>query len=154
ASYVLLTIGGTSPRVRAGVTYVVVSAVSSVLSLVAIAMLYGATGTVNMAELACELGGLAAELQPIRSMKVRVAFGMKAAGCSLSFWLPDSYPTAAAPVTAVFAGLLTKVGVYAIVRTETLLFPGDRVNTLLLVVAGLTMLVGILGALVQFDIKR
>src|SRR5699024_6091941 len=61
---------------------------------------------------------------------------------------------APAPVTAVFAGLLTKVGVYAIIRTETLLFPGDRVNTLLLVISGLTMIVGILGALVQFDIKR
>ena len=54
-----------------------------------------------------------------------VAFGIKAAVFPLSFWLPDSYPTAPAPVTAVFAGLLTKVGVYAMVRTETLLFPGD-----------------------------
>ena len=56
----------------------------------------------------------------------------------LSFWLPDSYPTAPAPVTAVFAGLLTKVGVYAMVRTETLLFPGDSLNTQLMVAALLT----------------
>jgi len=72
----------------------------------------------------------------------------------LSFWLPDSYPTAPAPVTAVFAGLLTKVGVYALIRTETLLFPGEHVNTLLKVVAALTMVVGILGALAQSDLKR
>lgn len=154
ASYVLLTIGGTGPRVRAGVTYVVVSVVSSVLFLVAIAMIYGATGTVNMADLAIKLGELDPDLQQLLHLMLLVAFGIKAAVFPLSFWLPDSYPTAPAPVTAVFAGLLTKVGVYAIVRTETLLFPGDRVNTLLLVVAGLTMLVGILGALVQFDIKR
>ena len=154
ASYVLLTIGGTGPRVRAGVTYVVVSVVSSVIFLVAIAMIYGATGTVNMADLAMKLGALDPDLQQMLHLMLLVGFGIKAAVFPLSFWLPDSYPTAPAPVTAVFAGLLTKVGVYAIIRTETLLFPGDRVNSLLLVVAALTMIVGIFGALVQFDIKR
>ena len=154
ASYVLLTIGGTGPRVRAGVTYVVVSVVSSVIFLIAIAMIYGATGTVNMADVALKIGELDPDLQQVLHLMLLVGFGIKAAVFPLSFWLPDSYPTAPAPVTAVFAGLLTKVGVYAIIRTETLLFPGDRVNTLLLVVSGLTMIVGILGALVQFDIKR
>jgi multicomponent Na+:H+ antiporter subunit D len=72
----------------------------------------------------------------------------------LSFWLPDSNPTAPAPVTAVFAGLLTKVGVYAIIRTETLLFPAPELNGALLVVAALTMIVGVLGAVAQTDIKR
>ncbi|NKX55232.1 Na+/H+ antiporter subunit D [Arthrobacter mobilis] len=154
ASYVLMTMGGTGPRVRAGVTYVVVSVISSVLFLVAIAMVYAATGTINMADLALRLD----ELDPATNMMLHlmlvVAFGIKAAMFPLSFWLPDSYPTAPAPVTAVFAGLLTKVGVYALVRTETLLFPGDRINTLLMVTALLTMIVGILGALAQIDIKR
>ena len=83
-----------------------------------------------------------------------VAFGIKAAVFPLSTWLPDSYPTAPAPVTAVFAGLLTKVGVYAIIRAHTLLFPGGALDPLLLVAALLTMLVGILGAIAQSDIKR
>ena len=154
ASYVLLTLGGTGPRVRAGVTYVVVSVISSVIFLIAIAMIYGATGTVNMADLAVKLADLDPDLQMVLHLMLLVGFGIKAAVFPLSFWLPDSYPTAPAPVTAVFAGLLTKVGVYAIVRTETLLFPGDRVNNLLMVVAALTMIVGILGALAQNDIKR
>jgi multicomponent Na+:H+ antiporter subunit D len=72
----------------------------------------------------------------------------------LSFWLPDSYPTAPAPVTAVFAGLLTKVGVYAILRTQSLLFPDSALTDLLLLAALLTMFVGILGAVAQSDIKR
>ena len=72
----------------------------------------------------------------------------------LSFWLPDSYPTAPAPVTAVFAGLLTKVGIYAIIRTETVLFAVSDLRAPLLVIAGLTLLVGILGAIAQSDIKR
>jgi len=83
-----------------------------------------------------------------------VAFGIKAAVFPLSFWLPDSYPTAPAPVTAVFAGLLTKVGVYAIIRTETVIFPGPELNNALMVLALLTMVVGVLGAVAQADIKR
>ncbi|MBP2412520.1 multicomponent Na+:H+ antiporter subunit D [Arthrobacter stackebrandtii] len=154
ASYVLMTLGGTGSRIRAGITYVVVSVVSSVLFLIAIAMVYGATGTVNMADLAIKLGELDPGTQNVLHVLLLVAFGIKAAVFPLSFWLPDSYPTAPAPVTAVFAGLLTKVGVYAIVRTETLLFPSDDFNTPLLVVALLTMLVGVLGAVAQTDIKR
>ncbi|MFC7403394.1 Na+/H+ antiporter subunit D [Citricoccus sp. GCM10030269] len=154
ASYVLLTLGGTGPRVRAGVTYVVVSVISSVIFLIAIAMIYGATGTVNLADLAVKLAQLDPDVQMVLHVMLLVGFGIKAAVFPLSFWLPDSYPTAPAPVTAVFAGLLTKVGVYAIIRTETLLFPGDRVNAVLMWVALLTMIVGILGALAQNDIKR
>ena len=82
------------------------------------------------------------------------AFCIKAAVFPLSAWLPDSYPTAPAPVTAVFAGLLTKVGIYAIIRTQTLLFPDNDLRTLLLWAAVLTMVVGILGAVAQSDIKR
>ena len=135
ASYVLITLGGTGPRIRAGVTYVVVSVLSSVLFLIAIAMIYAATGTINMADLAIKLGQLDPGTQNLLHLMLLVAFGIKAAVFPLSFWLPDSYPTAPAPVTAVFAGLLTKVGVYAMVRTETLLFPGDSLNALLMVVA-------------------
>jgi multicomponent Na+:H+ antiporter subunit D len=84
-----------------------------------------------------------------------VVFGIKAALFPLFFWLPDAYPTAPAPITAVFAGLLTKVGVYAILRTETLLFPADsRPGTLLVVLAAATMVVGVLGAIAQDDVKR
>ncbi|MEU8282161.1 Na+/H+ antiporter subunit D [Micrococcus luteus] len=154
SSYVLLTMGGTAQRIRAGITYVVVSVLSSVVFLIAIAMIYAATGTVNMADLAVKLGELPTDVQMVLHVLLLVGFGIKAAVFPLSFWLPDSYPTAPAPVTAVFAGLLTKVGVYAMIRTETLLFPGEHVNALLLVVAALTMVVGILGALAQTDIKR
>ncbi|WIK83382.1 Na+/H+ antiporter subunit D [Micrococcus lylae] len=154
ASYVLLTLGGTGQRIRAGITYVVVSVISSMVFLVAIAMIYAATGTVNMADLAGKLGDLPTDVQMVLHVMLLVGFAIKAAVFPLSFWLPDSYPTAPAPVTAVFAGLLTKVGVYALIRTETLLFPGEHVNTLLMVVAALTMVVGILGALAQSDLKR
>lgn len=154
ASYVLLTLGGTAERIRSGITYVVVSVVSSVLFLTAIALIYAATGTVNMGDLALKLADLDSGTKLILHSFLLIAFGIKAAVFPLSLWLPDSYPTAPAPVTAVFAGLLTKVGVYAIVRTETLLFPGGEVNSVLLVVSALTMVIGIFGALAQSDFKR
>jgi multicomponent Na+:H+ antiporter subunit D len=154
ASYVLLTLGGTGERIRAGVTYIIVSLVSSLFFLSAIALIYGAAGTVNIAQLSVRLAELPQDVQLILHLLLLIAFGIKAAVFPLSFWLPDSYPTAPAPVTAVFAGLLTKVGVYAIIRTETVIFADNDLTTLLMVIGGLTMLIGILGALTQADIKR
>ena len=154
ASYVLLTLGGTGERIRAGVTYIIVSLVSSLFFLSAIALIYGAAGTMNIAQLSVRLAELPQDVQLILHLLLLIAFGIKAAMFPLSFWLPDSYPTAPAPVTAVFAGLLTKVGVYAIIRTETVIFAENDLTVLLMVVGGLTMLIGILGALTQADIKR
>ena len=154
ASFVLITIGVTPERVRVGATYIVVSLLSSLIFLGSIAFIYAATGTVNMADLAVKLSMLPEDIQLFLHIALLLGFGIKAAVFPLSFWLPDSYPTAPAPVTAVFAGLLTKVGIYAIIRTETLLFFGQSLRTPLLIVAGLTLIVGILGAVAQTDLKR
>ncbi|TRW46983.1 Na+/H+ antiporter subunit D [Georgenia yuyongxinii] len=154
ASFVLITLSGTRERIRSGTIYVVVSLISSVVFLVAIALIYAATGTVNMAQLALRLPEIGSGTQLVLQLMLLVAFGIKAAMFPLSAWLPDSYPTAPAPVTAVFAGLLTKVGVYAVIRTQVLLFPDGRLNDLLLWVALATMIIGILGAVAQEDIKR
>jgi len=154
ASFVLLTIGATTERVRAGTSYVMVSMVSSLIFLLGIALIYAATGTLNMAELAVRLDHVTAGTRGALFAVLLVAFGIKAAVFPLSTWLPDSYPTAPAPVTAVFAGLLTKVGVYAIIRAHSLLFPGGALDSVLLIAALLTMLIGVFGAIAQSDIKR
>lgn len=154
ASYVLLTLGGTKARIRAGTTYVVVNLLSSSLFLTSLAAIYAATGTVNFAHLAIRLAELPEPEQLLLQFMLLVTFGIKAAVFPMFGWLPDSYPTAPAPVTAVFAGLLTKVGIYAIIRTQTLLFPDSPLSTVLMVAALLTMLIGILGALAQVEIKR
>ncbi|WP_406067298.1 Na+/H+ antiporter subunit D [Micromonospora sp. NBC_01638] len=154
ASFVLITLGGTKTRIRTGSTYVLVSILSSMIFLAAVGLVYAATGTLNLAQLAGRLDDLPDDVRLALELMLLLAFAIKAAVFPLSAWLPDSYPTAPAPVTAVFAGLLTKVGVYAIIRTETLLFPGGRVDVLLMVVAGLTMVIGILGAVAQSDLKR
>ncbi|MDP9165397.1 MAG: Na+/H+ antiporter subunit D, partial [Actinomycetota bacterium] len=154
ASFVLLTIGASADRVRAGIAYVMVSMVSSLIFLIGLAMIYAATGTLNLAEVSVRLGDVASGTRGAMFAVLMVAFGIKAAVFPLSTWLPDSYPTAPAPVTAVFAGLLTKVGVYAIIRAHSLLFPGGALDGVLMVAALVTMLVGIFGAIAQSDVKR
>ena len=155
ASYVLLTLGGTRARVRAGLTYVVVNVLSSLVFLIGIALVYAAVGTLNLAQISVRMATVPPGTQLAIHLVLLTAFGIKAAVFPLSAWLPDSYPTAAAPVTAVFAGLLTKVGIYSIIRTQTLLF-GDSaiVDDVLMVAALATMVIGALGAIAQEDLKR
>ncbi|HUG32783.1 MAG TPA: proton-conducting transporter membrane subunit [Acidimicrobiia bacterium] len=154
ASYVLITFGGSRLQIRHGMTYVVISLLASTLFITAVGLVYAATGTVNMADLASKLADIDPGLRSALGVLFLVVFGVKAAIFPLFFWLPDSYPVAASPVTAIFAGLLTKVGVYAIIRSHTLLFGESGPSTLLLVVAGLTMVTGVLGAITQNDVKR
>lgn len=155
ASYVLITLGGRPEQVRSGMTYVVISLIASMLFLLALAFIYAATGTLNLADLSGKIVGLPSGMRSGLAVLLIVVFGIKSAIFPLFFWLPDSYPTAPSPVTAVFAGLLTKVGVYALIRSQTLLFPADtQPGNLLLVIAGLTMVIGVLGAITQNDIKR
>ncbi len=146
ASFVLLTLGASRERVRVGVSYVMVSMLSSVIFLTGLALVYGAAGTLNMAELSVRLRDVDTGTRSALFAVLLVAFGIKAAVFPLSSWLPDSYPTAPAP--------LTKVGVYAIIRAHSLLFADGGLNPVLLVAALLTMVVGILGAIAQTDIKR
>jgi multicomponent Na+:H+ antiporter subunit D len=136
-------------------TYVVINLLASALFVTAVAFVYAATGTVNMAQLAIRLAELPDGLRTALGYLLLVVFGVKAGIFPLFFWLPDSYPTAPAPITALFAGLLTKVGVYTLIRTQTLMFPNDGAPSMvILVIAGLTMFVGVLGAIAQNDIKR
>jgi multicomponent Na+:H+ antiporter subunit D len=154
ASYVLLTYRAGGEEIRSTTTYVVIGLVASALLLTTIALTYAVAGSVNIADLTARLDSVPAGLRAGLGWMLFLVFGIKAAIFPLFFWLPDSYPVAPTPVTAVFAGLLTKLGVYAIVRTQTLLFPSDEPVLLMLVIAGLTMVVGVLGAIAQKDIKR
>lgn len=154
ASYVLLTLGASASRIRAGVSYVMVNMLSSLVFLTAIGLVYQAVGTVNFAHISIRMEDIPDGTRTAISAVLLVAFAVKAAVFPLSSWLPDSYPTAPSLVTAVFAGLLTKVGVYAIIRSRSVLFPDGALDDVLMWAALATMLMGILGAMAQNDIKR
>jgi len=153
ASYVLLTHQGRPPQIRSGMTYVVMNLFASTLFLLGLAFVYAATGTVNMALLAQRIPELQDGVRLGIGLWFLVVFGTKAAIFPLFSWLPDSYPTAPTTITAVFAGLLTKIGVYSIIRFHTITGMDD-LGPIILVAAGLTMLVGVIGALAQNDVKR
>ncbi|MCS5099132.1 Na+/H+ antiporter subunit D, partial [Staphylococcus aureus] len=154
ASYVLLTLGASPQRVRAGIGYVMVSMASSMVFLFALALVYASVGTVNMAQAGIRMEELPNGTRAAIFATFIVAFGIKAAIFPLDAWLPDSYPTAASIVTAVFAGLLTKVGVYAFIRVRSTVFTDGALDSTLMVIALLTMIVGVMGAIAQNDIKR
>jgi multicomponent Na+:H+ antiporter subunit D len=154
SSYVLLSLRAGKHEVRAGMTYVVINLLASALFLTGVAFLYASTGTVNMADLSGRVADLPPAVTAGLATLFLVVFGIKAAIFPLFSWLPDSYPAAPTPVAAIFAGLLTKIGVYAIVRSQTIVFPQDGPSSLVLFLAGATMLVGVLGAIAQSDIKR
>jgi multicomponent Na+:H+ antiporter subunit D len=157
ASYVLLALGGERAQLEGAIKYVTLNLMASVLFLTAVGVLYGAVGTLNMADLAVQLPVVAPPaLVTSLAMLFLVAFGIKAAVFPLFFWLPASYHTPPVAVSAIFAGMLTKVGVYALIRVFTLLFTTDPWLTqpLILTLAGLTMITGVLGAVAQYEMRR
>ncbi|MEO8256108.1 MAG: proton-conducting transporter membrane subunit [Acidobacteriota bacterium] len=157
ASFVLMSLHRTRAQLHAAFTYVALNLLASAFLLTAIGLLYGQAGTLNFADLARawpdrRTPGLDAAL----SMLFLTAFGIKAGLFPLFFWLPASYHTPPAAIGALLAGLLTKVGVYAMIRVFTLLFvdPAASVYTALLAMSGVTMIVGLIGALGQHDLRR
>lgn len=152
-SYVLLTHQGQKGQIGSGMTYVVMNLMASTLFLLGVAFVYTATGTVNMALLAQRIPELDGPVRAGIGLWFLVVFGTKAAAFPLFSWLPNSYPTAPTTITAVFAGLLTKVGVFSLIRFNTLTGMNE-LGPVILVVAGATMLVGVAGALAQDDVKR
>ena len=157
ASFVMLALGGEKEQLEGAIKYVTLNLLSSVFFLTALGILYGMAGTLNMADLARQLGSLEhPDVVVTVAMLFLVAFGIKSAIFPLFFWLPASYHTPPVPVSAIFAGLLTKVGVYTLVRVFTLLFVQDVDYThgLILILAGFTMVVGVLGAMSQNEFRR
>ncbi len=178
SSFVLLALGGGRNQIEGAFKYVTLNLFASSLFLAAVGILYGATGTLNMADLARQFAPalptpslltpslltpslptpslLTPGLMTTLAMLFLIAFGIKSALFPLFFWLPAAYHTAPPVISAIFAGLLTKVGVYVLLRIFTLLFVQDvaYTHTLLLWIAGLTMVIGVLGAAAQTEMRR
>lgn len=157
ASFVLMALHRTNAQIAGALKYVGINLLASAVLLTALGLLYGDTGTLNMADLASIWPTrTAVTLDLVLAMLFLVAFGVKAALFPFFFWLPASYPTPPAPIGAVFAGLLTKVGVYALLRVFSLLFMHGPpiILSLLLWLSAATMVAGLIGALSQRDMRR
>lgn len=156
SSFVLVVTSGDAQRMEGGVHYVALNLVASTLFLAGIGLLYAEAGTVNLAHLRVVLDGAATTpAVPAAAALLLVAFAVKAALFPVYFWLPAAYPPLPSPLGALFSGLLTKVGVYAMLRVFTVVFPPGTVlaHPALAGAAVLTMLVGVLGALAQGEVR-
>ena len=156
ASFVLLTLGGTPSQINGGIRYVVLNLMGSMMLLLGAGITYGTVGTLNMAHVAVRMAEAPYTVQALIAGLLLVAFGAKAAAFPVFFWLPSSYHTPHPVVTALFSGVLTKVGIYSLFRVFPLFFPTLLATwqPLLLTVAGLTMVIGVLGAFAQPTIRR
>ncbi|TQR16371.1 Na+/H+ antiporter subunit D [Psychrobacillus soli] len=155
ASYVLITLGGKKAQLRESIKYVIINVLSSWFFLVALAYLYGTIGTLNMAhvsERVAEAGQ--GPLLTTISILFLIVFSLKA-GLLLFFWLPGSYSVPPTAVAALFGALLTKVGIYALFRTFTLIFYHEPsiTHTLIGIMAGVTLVVGCIGAIAYKDVR-
>ncbi len=156
SSFVLLALGSERRQLEGAIKYVTLNLMASAIFLVSAGILYGVAGSLNMADLAVRLQFAPVGVVTTLAMMFLIAFGIKAALFPLFTWLPAAYHTPPTAVSAIFAGLLTKVGVYAIMRVFTLMFTQNTAytNTLILVLAGLTMVTGVLGAASQNHYRR
>lgn len=156
SSYALIVLGGEKPQLRETVKYVVINMIASVMFLVGVALLYSVTGTLNMADLAVKVPHVENQgMVTVIALVFLMVFGIKGALFPLYFWMPRSYQPPPSAVSALFGGLLTKVGVYCLIRVFTLIFITDVAftHTIIIYVASATMFFGVLGAISQMDIK-
>jgi multicomponent Na+:H+ antiporter subunit D len=157
SSYVLLVLGGTKIQLRESIKYILVNVISSALFVITVAYLYSVVGSLNMAHISVRIAEVN---QPgiitVIAVLFLIVFGLKGAIFPLFFWLPGSYNAAPAPVMALFGALLTKVGVYSIIRTYTLFFYHDLGYThqLLAILAIATIILGLVGAIAYWDVKK
>jgi multicomponent Na+:H+ antiporter subunit D len=150
ASYAIITLGSSTAQLREGLKYVIINLLLSAVFVVACGFTYGILGTLNMAQLGLRSSDLGpTPIVAALSLLLGIVFATKSAIFPLAFWLPGTYPAPPPAISAFLGALLTKVGVYSLLRLYTLLFPAEApvVQPLLLVAAILTMLVGALGAL-------
>ncbi|MCB1419248.1 MAG: Na+/H+ antiporter subunit D [Notoacmeibacter sp.] len=157
SSFGMLVLGSEHEQIDGATKYAFLNLVATTLFLIATGYLYGIFGTLNMADIARKVaeGVPGAPLMTLGALYA-FAFGMKAAAFPVNFWLPASYHTPRIVVSALFAGLLTKVGIYALLRTMVMLFPVQRdwLAETLAWAAAATMIIGVLGALAQADLRR
>ncbi|WP_145037849.1 Na+/H+ antiporter subunit D [Paenibacillus sp. Y412MC10] len=156
ASYALIVLGGTKRQLRETLKYMLINIISSTLFVAAVAYLYGTVGTLNMAHLSLRVAEVQQDgILSVIGLLFLIVFALKA-GLFLFFWLPGSYSAPPAAVTALFGALLTKVGLYAIIRTFTLIFHHDTGNIHAVIgwMAAATLVLGSLGAVAYKDLGR
>lgn len=167
ASYALITLGNERSQLIESIKYTALNLVASAFFVVGVGVLYGIMGTLNMADIAQKVTQLPLLASASKGILLVVGvifltvFGMKGGIFPLYYWLPGSYVVPPAAVSAIFGGLLTKVGIYCILRVFSLVFyraesitGTNYLSLIILALGGFTMILGVFGAIIQYNFKK
>jgi len=159
-SYGMMMVGSSKAQLRQTMKYIAINVLGGTFFVVGLGFIYSTIGSLNMAEIstrsAALTGDKAAVFTAVTSVML-VVFALKTAAFPLFFWLPDTYPVVPPGINGFFAGLLTKVGVYSLLRVFVMVFrqPGHEFSlNIILFMSGFTMLLGVLGAMCQWEIRK
>ncbi|HUH73142.1 MAG TPA: proton-conducting transporter membrane subunit [Chitinophagales bacterium] len=156
SSFVLLTLGGKRMQMEGAVKYMAINMLASIIFLTGIGILYGLTGSLNIADIGTKVRTIENQgLVQVTSLLFFFGFGIKSAVFPLYFWLPSSYHTPPSAIAAIFGGLLTKMGIYSLLRVFTVIFyPDNFMLNFFCAIAIMTMITGALGAMNKKSLRR
>ena len=157
SSFILISLGGERAQLEGSIKYLILNLISSLFFVAGIGLLYGKLGTLNLADISAKISLASDNLALLNPalILIFVGFSIKGALFPFFFWLPASYHTPPPAVTALFAGLLTKVGIYSLIRFYTLVLYYDHAfwNQVILWIGGLSMVIGVIAASSQYDFR-
>jgi multicomponent Na+:H+ antiporter subunit D len=154
ASYLLLQVPGSERSLQAAFPNIAINLVASIFFFVGVGLIYGVCGTVNLADLASRIELAPPDLRLAAFCMLVLAFGIKAGLAPFLYWLPATYPAFSGPVAALFAGMMTKLGVYALLRTVPLLMRESALPGILVWAGAISALLAVLAALSEYEVRR
>jgi len=154
SSYLLLQVPGSPRALAAAIPTILINLVASLVFIGGLGVLYGICGSVNLADIGQRIGEAPPGLRRLALAMLLTSFGTKAALVPLSFWMPATYPTPSAPISALFAGIMTKLGFYGLLRVAPLLQHDPLLAKVLFGVGAGSALIGVLAALSQYEVRR
>ena len=158
SSFILISLGGERQQLEGSIKYLILNLISSLFFVAGIGLLYGKLGTLNLADISEKISLAKDNLALLNPalILIFVGFSIKGALFPFFFWLPASYHTPPPAVTALFAGLLTKVGIYSLIRFYSLVLYYDHLfwNQVVFWIGGLSMVIGVIAASSQYDFRK
>lgn len=153
-SFILITFGGKKDSLKGSIKYLILGTLASLFLLLAIGFVYAETGMLNLEYVQQQISLIDVQTQIVIFIFFLAAVGIKAAIIPFHTWLVDAHSTAPIPISALLSGIIVKSGVYVFIRISSFEFNLPKINEVIIVLGAITAVGGVIGALMQWDIKR